>query len=63
MYKEYLFSKDVLYTEDIYPKDITIEGTQTLLEEAAAMYEKYSTVTLVCEGDYTLSITEVALND
>jgi len=62
-YKEYLLSKDILYTEDVYPTDITVESIREQIDNLSTIYEKWVTVTLVCHEVYTLTVTEVELND
>ena len=62
-YKEYLLSTDRLYTKDVDPADITAENIQKQLDELHTNYENWPTVTLACHGVYTLTITEVELND
>lgn len=60
-YREYLLSKELLYTEGVNPPDITEESVDELFVKARDVYEEYATVTLVCMEEYTLSITEVEL--
>ena len=61
-YKEHLLSMDLLYT-NVYPCDITAESIQKLMDELHSIDPKWPTVTVVCQGGYTLTVTEVWLND
>jgi hypothetical protein len=63
LYKEYLLSKDLLYTEGVDPPDITAESIRKLIRDASHISENLLTVSIVCHGEYTLTLTEVVLND
>jgi hypothetical protein len=62
-YKDYLYSKDLLYTDGVEPPDITVESIEKLIDNLHSIYYKWVTVTLVCHEGFTLTATEVELYD
>jgi len=62
-YKEYLLSRDLLYTEGLNPPDITEESLEKLLADAKMDNERYAIATIVSINEYTISLMEIELHD